>query len=165
MDATRLSVFAGAAGHDAELIVHVVRHRAGGWVREIERKDDDAVIEAEFDPETGVVTVFEGRREFRSLEKGARRAGLPRARVREYLPYRMLEVEVASNSVYVWAAERIRGTLNQTEIGDTITVSAGIACYPIHALSARELIDRVGCALAAARSHGRDRLEIATAVD
>ncbi len=65
----------------------------------------------------------------------------------------------------VWAAERIRGTLNQTEIGDTITVSAGIACYPIHALSAPELIDRVGCALAAARSHGSDRLEIATAMD
>lgn len=65
----------------------------------------------------------------------------------------------------VWAAERIRGTLHQTEIGGTITVSAGIACYPIHALSAPELIDRAGCALEAARSHGRDRLEIATPVD
>ncbi len=65
----------------------------------------------------------------------------------------------------VWAAERIRGTLNQTAIGDTITVSAGIACYPIHALSAPELVDRAGCALAAARAHGRDRLEIATPVD
>lgn len=65
----------------------------------------------------------------------------------------------------VWAAERIRGTLNQTEIGDTITVSAGIACYPIHALSAPELIDRAGRALTAARAHGRDRLEIATPSD
>lgn len=28
-------------------------------------------------------------------------------RVREYLPYRMLEVEVAANAVYAWAAEEI----------------------------------------------------------
>ena len=62
----------------------------------------------------------------------------------------------------VWAAERIRGTLNQTNRGDLITVSAGIACYPTHALGATELIDRAGCALEAARSQGRDRLEIAS---
>lgn len=62
----------------------------------------------------------------------------------------------------VWAAERIRGTLHQAGGGGTITVSAGIACYPTHALSALELIDRAGTALDAARAHGRDRLEIAT---
>jgi hypothetical protein len=39
---SRLRVFASAAGEDAELVVHVVRHRAGGWVREIARKDEDA---------------------------------------------------------------------------------------------------------------------------
>lgn len=65
----------------------------------------------------------------------------------------------------VWAAERIRGSLQQTEIGDTITVSAGIACYPTHALSSPELVDRAGRALETARSHGRDRLEIATPGD
>lgn len=32
--------------------------------------------------------------------------GAPR-RAREYLPYRMLEVEVAANAVYAWAAEEI----------------------------------------------------------
>jgi hypothetical protein len=104
---SRLAVTATAGGHDAEMLVHVVRHRAGGWVREIARKEEDAPVEAEFDPETGIVTVFEGRREFRALERGARRAGLTRQRVREYLPYRMLEVEVAANAVYAWAAERI----------------------------------------------------------
>jgi len=104
---SRLSVFAEAGGYDAELVVLVVRHHASGWVREIARKGEDALIEAEFDPESGVVTVFEGRREFMSLERAARRAGLPKARVREYLPYRMLEVEVAANAVYAWAAERI----------------------------------------------------------
>jgi hypothetical protein len=76
-------------------------------VREIARKDEDSQVEAEFDPETGVVTVYEGRREFKALERAARQAGLPRSRVREYVPYRMLEVEVAANAVYWWAAERI----------------------------------------------------------
>jgi hypothetical protein len=104
---SRLILTAEAAGHSAELEVLIVRHRASGWVREIVRKDVDSQIEAEFDPESGVVTVYEGRREFRALERAARRAGLPRRRAREYLPYRMLEVEVAANAVYGWAAERV----------------------------------------------------------
>ena len=104
---TRLSVLAEAGGEVAELVVLVVRHHAAGWVREIARKDEDAQIEAHFDPEAGVVTVYEGRREFKALERAARRAGLSKGRVREYLPYRMLEVEVAANTVYAWAAEEI----------------------------------------------------------
>lgn len=103
----QLSVFAVAGDFDATLNVLVVRHRASGWVREIARKEEDNQIEAEFDPETGVVTVFEGRREFKALERAARRAGLPKRRVGEYVPYRMLEVEVAANAVYAWAAERM----------------------------------------------------------
>src|SRR5712691_9265584 len=104
---SRLSIFAVAGDYDAELVAVIVRHHASGWVREITRKDEDSAIEAEFDPERGVVTVFEGRREFKSLERGARRAGLTKARVPEYVPYRMLEVEVAANAVYGWAAEQI----------------------------------------------------------
>jgi hypothetical protein len=104
---SQLSVFADAGGHTAELVVVIVRHHASGWVREIARKDDDSLVEAEFEPETGVVTVYEGRREFKALERAARQAGLTRARGREYIPYRMLEVEVAANAVYWWAAERI----------------------------------------------------------
>ena len=103
----RLSVTAEAAGHTAELEVLIVRHRASGWVSDIARKDEDAVIEAHFDPESGVVTVYEGRPEFKALERAARRAGFKPARVREYLPYRMLEVEAAANAVYQWAAEQI----------------------------------------------------------
>jgi hypothetical protein len=53
------------------------------------------------------VTVFEGRPEFRALARAARRAGLPKRRVPEYVPYRMLEVEAAANAVYQWAAERL----------------------------------------------------------
>ena len=53
------------------------------------------------------MTVFEGRPEFRALARAARRAGLPKRRVQEYVPYRMLEVEAAANAVYQWAAERL----------------------------------------------------------
>jgi hypothetical protein len=103
----RLTVIAEAAGHLAELEVLVVRHRASGWVSEIARKDEDALIEAHFDPESGIVTVYEGRPEFKALERAARRAGYRSARAREYFPYRMLEVEAAANAVYQWAAEQI----------------------------------------------------------
>jgi hypothetical protein len=103
----RLAVVAQAGEYLAELEVLIVRHHASGWVREIARKDEDAQIEATFDAESGVVTVYEGRREFKALERAARRSGLSRSRVREYLPYRMLEVEVAANAVYAWAAERV----------------------------------------------------------
>ena len=101
---SQLSAFAEAGGYIAELSVVVVRHHANGWVREIARKDEDSLVEAEFEPETGIVTVYEGRREFKALERAARQAGLARSRVREYVPYRILEVEVAANAVYWWAA-------------------------------------------------------------
>jgi hypothetical protein len=104
---SRLTVLAAAAEHTAELELLVVRHRASGWVREIARKSEDQTVEAEFDHETGVVTVYEGRREFRELERAAPRAGYSKRRVPEYVPYRMLEVEAAANAVYGWAAEEI----------------------------------------------------------
>jgi hypothetical protein len=100
-------VLAAAGEHTAELEVLIVRHQASGWVREIARKNEDQLIEAAFDPETGVVTVYEGRREFRELERAARRAGYSKKRTPEYVPYRMLEVEAAANAVYDWAAEQI----------------------------------------------------------
>lgn len=104
---SRLVVLAAVGEHTAELEVVVVRHQASGWVREIARKNEDQLIEAAFDPETGVVTVYEGRREFRELERAARRAGYSKKRTPEYIPYRMLEVEAAANAVYDWAAEQI----------------------------------------------------------
>ena len=104
---SRLTVLAAVGERTAELEVVIVRHRASGWVREIARKNEDQLIEAEFDPETGVVTVYEGRREFRELERAARRAGYTSRRAPEYVPYRMLEVEAAANAVYDWAAQQI----------------------------------------------------------
>jgi hypothetical protein len=104
---SRLTVVAAAGEHTAELELIIVRHRASGWVREIARKNEDQSIEAEFEPETGIVTVYEGRREFRELERAARRAGLTKKRAPEYVPFRMLEVEAAANAVYQWAAIQI----------------------------------------------------------
>jgi len=61
----------------------------------------------------------------------------------------------------VWAAERVRGTLHGSPVGDSLTISAGIACYPSHALNAPELVDQAGRALETARARGRDHVEIA----
>jgi diguanylate cyclase (GGDEF)-like protein len=61
----------------------------------------------------------------------------------------------------VWAAERVRGTLLSSPIGDAITLSAGVACYPSHALGAAELVQQAGRALEEARARGRDRVEMA----
>jgi diguanylate cyclase (GGDEF)-like protein len=61
----------------------------------------------------------------------------------------------------VWAAERVRGTLLSSPVGDSLTLSAGVACYPSHALGATELVQQAARALDEARSRGRDRVELA----
>jgi diguanylate cyclase (GGDEF)-like protein len=61
----------------------------------------------------------------------------------------------------VWAAERVRGNLHGSPVGESLTISAGIACYPSHALAAPELVSMAGQALASARAHGRDHVEVA----
>lgn len=71
--------------------------------------------QAEFDPETGVVTVYAGRREFRELERAGRRGGYTKKRVAEDVPFRMLEVEAAANAVYMWAALQILGRRHPEE--------------------------------------------------
>jgi diguanylate cyclase (GGDEF)-like protein len=61
----------------------------------------------------------------------------------------------------VWAAERVRGHLHGSPVGESLTISAGIACYPSHALAAPELVSMAGQALASARARGRDHVEVA----
>lgn len=144
---SRLAVLAEAGGHEAELEVHVVRHRASGWVREIVRRDEDAAIEAEFDPDEGIVTVYEGRPEFKALERAARRAGLPKRRVREYLPHRMLEVEVAANAVYRWAAGHIVERradierLDPAERAHALVLEAQLLRHRVHEKLMRAFLD------------------------
>ncbi|HEY7105337.1 MAG TPA: diguanylate cyclase [Acidimicrobiia bacterium] len=60
-------------------------------------------------------------------------------------------------------ADRVRESLRQSPIGDSLTVSAAIACYPSHALDPVELVSQAGQALeeARARGHRRDHVTIA----
>ena len=60
-------------------------------------------------------------------------------------------------------AERVREQLRSSPIGDSLTVSAGIACYPTHALDAAELVSRAGRALDEARASGHTRDYVAVA--
>ena len=59
------------------------------------------------------------------------------------------------------AAERVRKAVTTSPTGRSFTLSAGIACYPSHALDAQDLLRKSVQALAAARAAGRDRVEIA----
>lgn len=70
-------------------------------------------------------------------------------------------LEDTAESDAVWAAERVRGSLFAITKSDSLTVSAGIACYPSHALYAPELVRRATDALTAALLNGRDRVEVA----
>jgi diguanylate cyclase (GGDEF)-like protein len=60
-------------------------------------------------------------------------------------------------------AERVRDALRTSPVGDSLTVSAGIACYPTHALDAAELVARAGRALELARREGYERDHVAIA--
>ena len=57
----------------------------------------------------------------------------------------------------VVVADRVREALRASPVGDSLTVSAGIACYPSHALDAVELVARAGHALEAADAEGYER--------
>lgn len=62
----------------------------------------------------------------------------------------------------VWAAERVRGVLHTGALAGRVTVSAGVACYPSHALESEDLINCANKALEAAKARGVDQVEIAT---
>jgi diguanylate cyclase (GGDEF)-like protein len=65
----------------------------------------------------------------------------------------------------VIVADRVRDALRTSPVGDSLTVSAGIACYPSHALDAAELVARAGQALEGAREGGHQRDHVALATD
>lgn len=124
---SRPLVTARAGDIAALLDIVIVSHHASGWVTEIVREDKTAVIEANFDLETGVVTVYEGRPEFRKLESAARAHGHRKGRFSEYVPFRMLEVEAAANAVYHWAAsELVRRRVNEDRPLDGAEYAAAV---------------------------------------
>jgi diguanylate cyclase (GGDEF)-like protein len=65
----------------------------------------------------------------------------------------------------VVVADRVRTSLRASAVGDTLTVSAGIACYPTHALDAAELVARAGRALDDSRAAGNVEDHVAIAPD
>jgi GGDEF domain-containing protein len=60
-------------------------------------------------------------------------------------------------------ARRVRESLRSSPVGGALTVSAGIATYPVHALVADVLVSRAADALRAARELGHRRDHIAVA--
>ena len=65
-------------------------------------------------------------------------------------------IDTAEPGAFV-VAERVRDSLRASPVGDSLTVSAGIACYPTHALDPVELVSRAGRALRTARAEGHAR--------
>jgi diguanylate cyclase (GGDEF)-like protein len=61
----------------------------------------------------------------------------------------------------VIAADRVRRSVTASPVTRSFTLSAGIACYPTHALDGPELLRRSVQALSVARARGRDQVEIA----
>lgn len=59
----------------------------------------------------------------------------------------------------IWTVERIRRHL--AENGPSLTMWAGVACYPAHAFSPKELMEAAGNALDSAREWRQDRIEVA----
>jgi diguanylate cyclase (GGDEF)-like protein len=60
----------------------------------------------------------------------------------------------------VWTVERLRRAVTDLT-GAEVTLSAGVACYPAHALEAEELLARASGALASAQEWPQHRIEIA----
>jgi GGDEF domain-containing protein len=59
----------------------------------------------------------------------------------------------------IWTVERLRRTLST--MGGAQTRWAGIACYPAHAFSADEVLDKAEAAFRSAREWSQDRIEVA----
>ena len=59
----------------------------------------------------------------------------------------------------VWTVERIRRRLAEDD--DSLTLWAGIACYPAHAFETRDLVGKASEALKAATEWHQDRIEVA----
>ena len=61
----------------------------------------------------------------------------------------------------IWTMERIRRCLAENH--PSLTLWAGVACYPAHAFDVGAIIDRADVALTAAQDWHQDRIEVATA--
>jgi two-component system cell cycle response regulator len=74
-----------------------------------------------------------------------------------------LVLEDTSETGAIWTVERLRRCLN--EVGEDLTMWAGVACYPAHGFSPEEILDRGDLALDLAREWRQDRIEVAASAD
>lgn len=61
----------------------------------------------------------------------------------------------------VWAADRVRNAHTDSPSRDIVTLSAGVACYPSHAMDPTDLLDAAKTACGSAKTHGPGRIEVA----
>jgi len=61
----------------------------------------------------------------------------------------------------VWAADRVRNAYTDSPSRDIVTLSAGVACYPSHAMDPQDLLDAAQAACCSAKTHGPGRIEVA----
>ena len=115
----------------------------------------------------GVIQVVDGRQgDNRPNAEPALVADALRATLREADTLTHLQdgrfgvvLEDTPESGAILTMERLR--LHLAENHPSLTLWAGVACYPAHALTAGELIDRADTALAAARDSHQSRIEVA----
>lgn len=101
----RHEVVVRAGGHEAVLAVHVRFPRSSGFISQIIPKDEDwEAGSALWDPNTGVVTVYVGRPEFKDAEKRARADGAKDPTTHPL--YKQLIVESVREAALWPAAER-----------------------------------------------------------
>jgi len=65
----------------------------------------------------------------------------------------------------VWAADRVRNAHADSPSRDVVTLSAGVACYPSHAMDPEDLLDAARAACSTAKIYGLGRIEVATEGD
>lgn len=71
-----------------------------------------------------------------------------------------LVLEDTSENGAIWTVERIRRAIAATD--DTLTLWAGVACYPAHGFTTEDILDRADLALDMAREWRQDRIEVAS---
>lgn len=72
-----------------------------------------------------------------------------------------LVLEDTAENGAIWTVERIRRSLTGND--PSITMWAGVACYPAHGFTTEEILDRADLALDMAREWRQDRIEVASA--
>lgn len=72
-----------------------------------------------------------------------------------------LVLEDTAENGAIWTVERIRRSLTVSD--PSITMWAGVACYPAHGFTTEEILDRADLALDMAREWRQDRIEVASA--